>query len=60
MERMRRLSDAMAVQKSRGGPLSHVRRAGLMAALAATFVQLYVMPTQANALPGTIRLSPAW
>jgi len=60
MERMRRLSDAMASQKTRGGFLSLVRRAGLLAALAATFVSLYLMPTQTNALPGTVRLAPAW
>jgi magnesium-protoporphyrin IX monomethyl ester (oxidative) cyclase len=60
MERMRRLSDAMASQKTRGGLLSLVRRAGLLTALAATFVSLYLMPTQTNALPGTVRLAPAW
>lgn len=60
MERMRRLSDAMAHQKSRGGLLSLILRAGLLAALAATFLSLYLMPTQANALPGTVRLAPAW
>jgi magnesium-protoporphyrin IX monomethyl ester (oxidative) cyclase len=50
----------MAAEKARGGIVSRVKRVGLMAGLAATFVSLYLMPTQSNALPGTVRLAPAW
>ena len=61
MERMRRLSDAMAAQKARGGLLSLVRRALLLGRRwRATFLRLYMMPAQTNALPGTVRLAPAW
>jgi magnesium-protoporphyrin IX monomethyl ester (oxidative) cyclase len=60
MERMRVLSDEMTAAKERGGFFSAFRRAGLLAALGTTFLRLYLLPTQANALPGTVRLAPAW
>jgi magnesium-protoporphyrin IX monomethyl ester (oxidative) cyclase len=60
MERMRVLSDAMTAAKERGGFFSALERARLLAALGTTFLRLYLMPTQANALPATVRLAPAW
>ena len=60
LERLRRLSDAIAVAKRKGGLLAGVRRLGLMAGVAASFVGLFVMRTQANVAPHTVRLSPAW
>jgi magnesium-protoporphyrin IX monomethyl ester (oxidative) cyclase len=60
MERLRRLSDAMAAEKAVGGPVSYVKRAGILAALGATFVQLYAMPSQSHMLPASVRTAPAW
>jgi magnesium-protoporphyrin IX monomethyl ester (oxidative) cyclase len=60
METLRRLADAMAAEKSRGGLFSAIRRAGLLVRLGATFAALYLMPAQASALPRQVRLSPAW
>ena len=60
MERMRRLSDAMAAAKARGGFVSLIRRAGCLIGLGATFAQLFIMPAQSNAMPGSVRLAPAW
>jgi magnesium-protoporphyrin IX monomethyl ester (oxidative) cyclase len=60
MKRMRELSDAMARAKAKGGLGGGLRRAGCLIGLAATFAALYLMPTQANALPAQVRLAPAW
>ena len=60
MERMRRLAEAMSSAKARGGLLGAFQRVGLLTALAATFVTLYLMPTPANTLPSRVRLAPAW
>jgi magnesium-protoporphyrin IX monomethyl ester (oxidative) cyclase len=60
MERLRRLSDAMAAAKASGGLLGRVKRVGLMASIGATFVRLYVMRAQTNEVPDTVRLAPAW
>jgi magnesium-protoporphyrin IX monomethyl ester (oxidative) cyclase len=60
MDRMRTLSEAMGRQKARGGLASLARRGLLLAGLGATFLQLYLMPVQASALPRTVRLAPAW
>jgi magnesium-protoporphyrin IX monomethyl ester (oxidative) cyclase len=60
MDRMRLLADAMSEQKARGGALSLIRRGGLLAGLAVTFLRLYLMPVQQNALPQAVRLAPTW
>ena len=60
MERMRLLSDALAAAKEKRGILSIFRRGRFLAALGTTFLRLYLMPTQTNALPGTVRLAPSW
>jgi len=60
MERMRVLSDAMTAAKQRGGFFSVLTRARLLAGLGTTFLRLYLIPAQANALPRTVRLAPAW
>lgn len=59
MDRMRLLSEAMDRQKAPGLP-GLARRGLLLARLAITFGRLYLMPTQNNALPRTVRLAPAW
>ena len=60
LDRLWRISDAMAEAKARGGLAGGLRRAGLMAAAAAAFVRLYAIPAKPNALPADIRLAPAW
>jgi magnesium-protoporphyrin IX monomethyl ester (oxidative) cyclase len=60
MERMRRLSDAMAAAKAKGGFISFIKRAGYLAGLGATFAQLFAMRAENNAMPGSVRLAPAW
>ncbi len=46
--------------KARGGLMGTLKYLGLGAVGAATFVQLYCMPTKTNDLPDTVRLAPAW
>ena len=60
MERVRVLANALAEAKLQGGLLSFARKAGIIAALAATFARLYFFRTRSNALPDTVRLAPAW
>lgn len=60
MERMRLLADEMAQAKARGGLFSYPKRALLLAKLGLTFLGLYLIPSQSNVLPQTVRLAPAW
>jgi len=60
MEKLRRIADEMGALKEKGGLFSGVRRAGLALAAGATFLSLYVLPTERNALPASVRLEPAW
>ncbi|MEM6850911.1 MAG: magnesium-protoporphyrin IX monomethyl ester (oxidative) cyclase [Pseudomonadota bacterium] len=60
MERLRKLADEMGRLKEKGGLLAAARRIALAPAVAATFVSLYVLPTERNETPSLVRLSPAW
>jgi magnesium-protoporphyrin IX monomethyl ester (oxidative) cyclase len=60
LERMRRISVAAEAARARGGLVGAARRVGLGAAAALTFVRLYLLPTQPNALPASVRVAPAW
>ncbi len=60
LDRLFAISTAMAVAKERGGLVGNLRRAGLAAAGAATFLRLYLMPVQRHDLPARVRLQPAW
>jgi magnesium-protoporphyrin IX monomethyl ester (oxidative) cyclase len=60
MDHMRVLSEAMGREKSRGGPLSVVRRGLLLARLGITFARMYLMPVHTSELPRAVRLAPAW
>ena len=59
-ERLKRIADGIAVAKARGGVVGTMRRAGLIAAAAATFARLFMLRPKRNRLPDAIRLSPAW
>ncbi len=60
LERLRRISEASAAAKSRGGIRGALRRAGLGAAAALCFARLYLLPGRKNVLPERARLAPAW
>ena len=60
LERLRRLSDAAAAARERGGVVGALRRVAIGAATAATFVGLFTIPTRENELPREVRLAPAW
>ncbi len=60
LDRLRQIAEAIADAKSKGGLVANVKRIGLMAQAAATFVGLYLLPVKQNELPKEIRLAPAW
>jgi magnesium-protoporphyrin IX monomethyl ester (oxidative) cyclase len=60
LERLRRISVAMAAAAEQGGLLGAIKRLGLGLAAGATFARLYCLPTVPNALPGNMRVVPAW
>jgi magnesium-protoporphyrin IX monomethyl ester (oxidative) cyclase len=60
MERMRQLSDRFADAKTGTGPLATLKRLGLMARIGVTFLGLYLIPSEKNALPQTVRSVPVW
>jgi magnesium-protoporphyrin IX monomethyl ester (oxidative) cyclase len=60
MERLRRYADGIAVAKAKGGFTGRLKAIALTAGVGATFLRLYMMRTQGNALPETVRLAPAW
>ena len=60
LERLRLIGIRMDEARQRGGLRGRLSRASLGAQAAATFVRLYCLPTQKNALPTRIRLQPVW
>ena len=58
LDRLRRIAEASADARERGGLVGRMKR--LVGAAAATFARLYLLPTKSNALPRQIRLAPAW
>ena len=60
MDRLVRITEAMESARERGGIPGTLRRAGLAAKAAATFLRLYALPVRRNALPDRVRLAPAW
>jgi magnesium-protoporphyrin IX monomethyl ester (oxidative) cyclase len=60
MQRLNRISEGMAEAKAKGGVLGGLRRVGLSAAAAATFLRALVRRPRRHDLPADARLSPAW
>lgn len=60
LDRMFRITTAMAEAKAQPGLRGRLRRLGLTAAAGYTFVRLYVMPAKRHAVPADVRLAPAW
>ena len=60
LDRLAAITGAMAEAERRGGALAGLKRAGLAFAAGANFVRLYLLPTQSNVAPATVRLVPVW
>ncbi len=60
MERMRRISREMEDAGQQGGVLAKLRKMRLTVAAGLTFASLYILPTQRNDAPATVRLAPSW
>ena len=60
LERLRRLSEAAAAAKARGGLWGRLQQAGCALGAAATFAQLYLRPVLRHPLPVQTRLAPSW
>lgn len=60
LETMRKISAGIDATRTQAGPIAAIKRAGLSAAAALTFVRLYLQPVERHDLPATIRLQPVW
>lgn len=60
LDRLWRLSEAIAAARIQGGLWGNAKRLTLMAGAAATFVRLYLLPAKKNPLPQQICLQPTW
>jgi magnesium-protoporphyrin IX monomethyl ester (oxidative) cyclase len=60
LERLREISVATEAARARGGVVSVIQRGWLAASAGVTFLRLYCLPAQANALPHNVRLAPTW
>ncbi len=60
MDRLRRFSEAMYAAKRRDGIVARIKQVGFLAAVGATFLGLYLLPSKANEIPEKAHLVPAW
>jgi len=60
LARLRRIGEASAAAKARGGIVGACRRAALALAGAAVFARLYMLPAKPNVAPPDVRLAPTW
>jgi magnesium-protoporphyrin IX monomethyl ester (oxidative) cyclase len=60
LHRLWKISEAIGAAKKQGGIVGGLKRFGLMAEAAATFLKLYLLPVKQNALPAQIVMQPAW
>ena len=60
LDRLRRLAEAMVAAKAAGGLGNTLKRFGLVVAVSATFIRLYLLPSKLNTLPEDVRLVPTW
>jgi len=59
-DRLAKITAAMGDAKAKGGLIGALKRVGLGAQAAATFIGIYLLPTESNVAPAAVRLSPAW
>jgi magnesium-protoporphyrin IX monomethyl ester (oxidative) cyclase len=60
LERMRRISVAMAAARAQGGMIGRVKRLGLTAGAAVTFARLYLLPVRKTTAPAQVRMAATW
>jgi magnesium-protoporphyrin IX monomethyl ester (oxidative) cyclase len=60
LDRMTRIMAGIDAAKAAGGPVSWLKRAGLSAAAAFTFAQMYCQRAQPNPLPARTLAAPVW
>jgi magnesium-protoporphyrin IX monomethyl ester (oxidative) cyclase len=60
LDRMHRLAEKAMRAKKEGGVWNTLKRGAYAAGIAATFVQLMLVPTIPNVLPEKIRVDPVW
>jgi magnesium-protoporphyrin IX monomethyl ester (oxidative) cyclase len=58
--RLNEIAKANDAARAQGGLVGGLKRMGLAVAGAATFARLYFIPAKGNAIPGRVRLAPAW
>ena len=60
LERMRELQMGRDALEGKAGIAAKAKRLGLGALFGLTFVRLYLLPTQPNAMPEQVCMQPAW
>jgi magnesium-protoporphyrin IX monomethyl ester (oxidative) cyclase len=60
LDRLWRITEAMAAAKARGGLVGRVKSLGLAGAAAVNFAKLFFLPAKRNELPSRVTLAPAW
>jgi magnesium-protoporphyrin IX monomethyl ester (oxidative) cyclase len=60
LNRLRRMSDAMAAAKQRGGLIGRMQQLAYGAGAAISFLRLYAIPSRSNEIPAQSRLVPTW
>jgi magnesium-protoporphyrin IX monomethyl ester (oxidative) cyclase len=60
LDRLWRITEAMAAAKARGGIVGRIKSLALGAAAAANFAKLFFLPAKRNELPSRVTLAPAW
>jgi magnesium-protoporphyrin IX monomethyl ester (oxidative) cyclase len=60
LERMRVIAEKMGALNHKPSAFNKIRKLGLQAQAAATFVNLFLMNPKRHALPADVRLAPSW
>jgi magnesium-protoporphyrin IX monomethyl ester (oxidative) cyclase len=60
LERMRVIAEKMGALGNKPSVFNKIRKLGLQAQAAATFVKLFLMNPKRHALPADVRLAPSW
>jgi len=60
LHRLWKISEAMAEARKQGGVTGLLKRVGLTARAATTFLKLFLLPVKQNELPREILMQPAW